>query len=251
MNYMWMFPVADYFAPARHPIGTAAFKRRLDRLRRVYHPSVTPVLQNLLDSHDVGRFASMMENPDVKKLKWDDYFHVSRMHTNPDFIPTKPGPAAVSGLRLATIFQMTYPGAPMIYYGNEVGMWGANDPDNRQPMLWDDIAYEPETHTVAGVVAPQERKPDHALLAFFRQAIALRHRYRALRRGSFAWMQTRRARVLAFERRDGDECVRIWLNTGERPARVMLTQGGHDVWRDQPIAAGVCEIPARGWLVLI
>ena len=34
---------------------------------------------------------------------------------------------------------MTYVGAPMIYYGDEVGMWGADDPSCRKPMLWDDL----------------------------------------------------------------------------------------------------------------
>ncbi len=37
------------------------------------------------------------------------------------------------------IFQMTYLGAPVIYYGDEAGMWGANDPDSRKPMVWDDL----------------------------------------------------------------------------------------------------------------
>ena len=37
---------------------------------------------------------------------------------------------------------MTYIGAPMIYYGDEVGMWGANDPCNRKPMFWKELNYE-------------------------------------------------------------------------------------------------------------
>jgi glycosidase len=37
------------------------------------------------------------------------------------------------------LFKFTYIGAPYIYYGEEVGMWGANDPDCRKPMIWDDM----------------------------------------------------------------------------------------------------------------
>lgn len=33
----------------------------------------------------------------------------------------------------------------MIYYGAEAGMWGADDPDNRKPMLWADLKYDNET----------------------------------------------------------------------------------------------------------
>ena len=39
---------------------------------------------------------------------------------------------------------MTLPGAPMVYYGDEAGMWGGDDPDCRKPMVWQDLNYEPE-----------------------------------------------------------------------------------------------------------
>ena len=40
---------------------------------------------------------------------------------------------------------MLYLGSPMIYYGDEAGMWGANDPDCRKPMVWPDKKYDAET----------------------------------------------------------------------------------------------------------
>ncbi len=39
---------------------------------------------------------------------------------------------------------MTYVGAPMIYYGDEAGMWGGHDPDDRMPMVWEDLKYDPQ-----------------------------------------------------------------------------------------------------------
>ena len=61
---------------------------------------------------------------------------------------------------------MTYVGAPMIYYGDEVGMWGPDDPSNRKPMLWPDLG-------------PYERKdrvdPEH--LAHYRAVGQLRRRH--------------------------------------------------------------------------
>ena len=47
-------------------------------------------------------------------------------------------------LKLISIFQMTYIGAPMLFYGDEVGMWGATDPYCRKPMLWDEFIYDVE-----------------------------------------------------------------------------------------------------------
>jgi cyclomaltodextrinase / maltogenic alpha-amylase / neopullulanase len=48
--------------------------------------------------------------------------------------------------KLMAIFKLTYVGAPYIYYGEEAGMWGGNDPDCRKPMVWDDMEYESEKY---------------------------------------------------------------------------------------------------------
>ncbi|MDE2834068.1 MAG: hypothetical protein OXM02_06055 [Bacteroidota bacterium] len=45
---------------------------------------------------------------------------------------------------------MTWTGAPMVYYGSESGMWGADDPGDRMPMVWGDLIYEPQTHDPLG-----------------------------------------------------------------------------------------------------
>jgi glycosidase len=50
-------------------------------------------------------------------------------------------------LRLATLFQMTMPGAPSLYYGDEIGMTGGGGPDNRRTFPWDDRArWDMDTH---------------------------------------------------------------------------------------------------------
>ena len=64
--------------------------------------------------------------------------------------------------------QMTYPGAPTIYYGDEVGVTGGDDPDNRRTYPWADLGG----------------KPDLELLVRFKQLTALRHQHAVLRRGS-------------------------------------------------------------------
>ena len=46
--------------------------------------------------------------------------------------------------KLIAAFQILYRGAPMIYYGDEVGMWGADDPHCRKPMIWDNLNYDNE-----------------------------------------------------------------------------------------------------------
>lgn len=69
--------------------------------------------------------------------------------------------------RLATALQFALPGAPVVYYGEEVGMRGGDDPANRAPMPWDRARW------------------DLAALAFHKELIALRRLSKALRRGRF------------------------------------------------------------------
>jgi cyclomaltodextrinase / maltogenic alpha-amylase / neopullulanase len=128
------------------------FAQGVQELMALYHPQVTAVQLNLLDSHDTARF-----------------------------ITTARGDA--SALRLATLFQMTYPGAPSIYYGDEVGKPGAKDPDSRRAMMWDDPTWW-----------------DGEMYPFFKRATALRHAHPALRHGSLTSLYAAGA-VYVFQRR--------------------------------------------------
>ena len=81
-----------------------------------YHSAVLPVMWNLIDSHDTSRFL-YRAGEDKRKL------------------------------RLAAALQMLLPGTPFLYYGDEVGMTGGMDPDNRRGMLWDPDRQDRELYT--------------------------------------------------------------------------------------------------------
>lgn len=249
MNYAWLYPSYAFFSGAA---GARQTRSDLDRLRRAYDPDVTLVLQNLLDSHDVGRIASMLANPGLPIREFQQYFETSRVHDRPQFDTRRPTKKVLDRLRQLAVFQMTYPGAPMLYYGTEVGMWGANDPCDRQPMLWDDVVYEPETHTFSGRCKARARKPDLKLFAFFRELIALRNAHPALRRGTLSWVRQADDRVLAFRRTYRGERILVVINAGtdrawlpkRSPARYLSTGGVVG----KPGRAGV---EPGGWAVLV
>lgn len=94
-----------------------------------------------MDSHDTERLASNITNPDFFYDKGVSPF-------NPQCQIRKPNVEERKIQRLIALFQFTYPGPPMIYYGTESGMWGGDDPDCRKPMVWSDMVYEPESVTV-------------------------------------------------------------------------------------------------------
>ncbi|MDX1531966.1 MAG: alpha-glucosidase C-terminal domain-containing protein, partial [Rhodothermales bacterium] len=166
--------------------------------------------------------------------------------------------------RLIALMQMTYVGAPMIYYGTEAGMWGADDPDDRKPMVWADLDYDPECEDPLG----RERTCDpvafdEELFAFYRDAIALRNAHAALRRGDFEVLLADDDRNLfAFARTLEDEALVVVMNRSDEAHSVRVpkpaagpyalafatTDGPNRVQEDAE--ALLLEVPARTGLVL-
>jgi glycosidase len=119
--------------------------------------------------------------------------------------------------RMIVLLQMTSLGAPMVYYGDEAGMWGGDDPCDRWPMFWADLKYEPQTHDPLNRPREaDEASVDRELLQFYREAIALRKQHDALRRGSWAVADSNDdSKFFAFRRDlDGKRLV-IAFNRGE------------------------------------
>ena len=115
------------------------------------------------------------------------------------------------------LFQMTYPGAPMVYYGDEVGMQGGKDPGCRGTMVWD------------------TKKQRAELLEWYKAMIALRRAHTVWRQGSYETLRTDdEQKVFIFARKDGASRGVVVLNAGPLPARVALplsAVGGSGMWR--------------------
>ena len=203
------------------PIDGPEFGRQLTMVMATYSPEVTSLQLNLLDSHDTPRFISLA------------------------------GGDATS-LRLAALIQMTLPGAPCIYYGDELGVEGREDPDCRRAYPWDPA------------------RQDRAMRDFYAGLIALRHAEPVVRHGRFELLGAEGSAVayglLGADR--FDRSIIVAVNAGDRPARLELEipdLSGQPVdrvaWRGdewkatlapQTIEAGalVVEIAAREGLVL-
>ena len=145
------------------------------------------VAMNQLSNHDHSRFLTRTNS------------QVGRLHT-------RGGDAAESGISKdimmeAIVFQMTWPGAPTIYYGDEAGLAGWTDPDNRRPFPWG--------------------KEDEVLTALHKKAIALRKAHPALRTGSteFLWNEYG---ILSFGRWDESEKIAVIINNNHWPKEIKL-----------------------------
>jgi len=194
-------------------LDAQGFADAIQRLLALYSRPVTEAQYNLLGSHDTPRFKTLARGDS-------------------------------SAYRLATLFQMTYPGTPSIYYGDEIGMEGRQDPGCRGAFPWD------------------ERQWDHELRDYVRRCISLRKEHPALRRGDLFWLFADSG-VVAYGRRLGTETLIVALNRNLQPVTLSLPTSGYlddgtqlqSIWDGEQlrVAQGRIEgvrIPARSGAVL-
>lgn len=226
MNYEFAKPAIAWVANRQMKLKASELDEALASLRLAYPEAATAVMQNLLDSHDTDRIASMIKNPDRP------YNERNREQEGHRYDSSRPEPEHYRRQRLLVLLQATYVGAPMIYYGDEVGMWGAGDPGNRKPMLWKDLEPYDE---------PEENFVDEEMLEFYRGAMALRRNHPALRRGSFRTVLVDDDRdVWVFMREDDREQVLVGLNASDRAGTVELPE---DVGHGWSAVFGEAETP--------
>lgn len=226
MNYNVAFACADYFINQEKRIATSEFDRLLKDLREAFDPCVAYVQQNLIDSHDSNRVASHIVNPDGERYRdWHAYYSASKAVENPKYDTRKPTPEEYQIQKLIALFMMTYVGAPMMYYGDEVGMWSANDPCCRKPMVWDDLTYAPEAYLPNGTKreTPDAVEVNADMLHTYKTLIRIRHQYPALRVGDFQTLLADDARqVYAYRRHFEGQTLIIALNNTRQPQQIAL-----------------------------
>lgn len=213
MNYNFAYAVSDFFFNKKE-MTTAEFIAVLKQIDIAYPEENLYVLQNLMTSHDTERLSSMIANPGRVYNRESD-------EKNPTYYAGKPKPETYEMQKLVAAFQFTYRGAPMVYYGDEVGMWGANDPHERKPMLWDELLYQDERITAAsGFTAGHGKykvKADRNLLSLYRRLGAMRNYSEALRIGTVEWILSEdNNRVVGFLRKHKNETVLVYFNLSNK-----------------------------------
>ena len=183
MNYIFRNAVQAYAAGGH----AAELYRQIELMREAYPPQAFYALMNLLSSHDQARALHV--------FGWHDDTR------DPAVIEL-----ARQRLKLAVLFQMIFPGAPTVYYGDEVGVTGGDDPYNRATYPWADLGGRPDT----------------ALLAEFKRLIAMRHRHAVLRRGSIEAPLFADEHVVVLARRLGDTWALTATNNARTPRTVTV-----------------------------
>lgn len=186
MNYPFASAIVEWVSGA--PRSTS--QSLIERLRRVFsHAPHTELAQmNLLGSHDTTRLLTMVSRPSAS---YDDGATMSDLGR--DAARVRPSEEASRRALLAMALQATMPGSPMVFAGDEFGVFGPDDPDNRKPIQWPD---QPPP-------ANPDDAPDLHMLAMYRDWLALRHAPAlglAIRYGTVRFLPTDNPNIMAYTR---------------------------------------------------
>ena len=170
MNYPIKFACVDFFA--KRLINAKEFLSILATNRMLYMDSINKQLLNLIGSHDTSRF-------------------LTECHDN------------IDKMKLAIVFQFTYIGVPYIYYGDEIGLTGGADPQNRKCMIWD------------------KSRQNHELLDFYKKIIKIRKEHLSLVHGDFRELYCEN-NILSYSREYNSEKYIIIINNNDFSESINL-----------------------------
>ena len=232
MNYNFAFAVNDFFIADKDKITVDEFINRLKQIDETYPADNLFVLQNLLTSHDTERLSSLIQNPDRG-------YDRDANEGNSNYYAGKPTDATYEKQKLIAAFQILYRGAPMIYYGDEVGMWGADDPHCRKPMVWDDMLYDNEVinnHSGFNIGYDSytvEQNKD--LLNFYRDIIRIKNSNEELKKGEIEFIYSENdKRSFAFESVLADNKTICIFNLGEEELSITFDFSLAEVYSSKP-----------------
>ena len=224
MNYPFRTALLDFLRGG----DADSFREAMETLRENYPPDAFFSLLNFLGTHDTPRILTVLGADHVPESRADRAAY-------------RLSPAERSRgeelVRLASLVLFTFPGAPMLYYGDEVGMEGFEDPFNRGTYPWGD--------------------PPSDLLPWFVHLGRLRKSYAPLRRGDLQWLYTAGPLLVYARSLDGVRMVTA-VNAGDSPLPLSLPWDGgplRDLLSGQrvPVSAGyaLLSLPSRSGLLLI
>ena len=220
MNYHgFAIPLDGFLFDRREP--ASRFGRHVVDAYAAYGEHA-PALLTLTSSHDTARLASMV----VNGARGANYDREGSPRYHDDYLVRAPSAAEREVQRQAVTLMMAMPGMPTVYYGDEAGMWGADDPDDRKPMVWPDLAYADEAlDPRARARTPDPVAFDHELFDFYRRAIALRRGDAVLQRGSLRLLAAvDDAETVVFERALGGERRVVAVNRSDASQFVALPE---------------------------
>lgn len=216
MNYPLRSALLDYLLGG----DAGVFRETMERLRQNYPPWAFASAMNALGTHDTTRILTLLGTGSDGKNRSRDWRASYRMTAE----ERERGEAR---LRLGALLLYAFPGSPTVYYGDEAGMEGFEDPFNRRTFPWGE--------------------ENEGLVFWFSALGRARRELASLRRGDFFWLECTGG-LLSFARTLEGETVVAASNTGTTAAELTLPWGET---RQLPSGAGQLFLRQNGETVTI
>jgi cyclomaltodextrinase / maltogenic alpha-amylase / neopullulanase len=244
MFYQVYRPARYFFAKTDFEIDAPAFRDSL-----LFQWNRLPVenryaMMNVSSSHDTPRLLTDFFNPN--KYKFNTY------PDNLDYKTNKPDAETYKRLRLYLIHLFTSVGAPHIWNGEEMGMWGADDPHPRKPLMWKELSFQPEQQDNYRNQAGKfdEVKFNDAWFRLYKQLIGLRKENTVLIQGELEFKRAE-GKLLIYSRKQNTNEITIAINAGNVPVQIELKPGTYvDLLTQKQVQGRLVSLPSLEAVVL-
>lgn len=206
MFYQAYRPARYFFAKTDFDLDAKAFKDSLEREWNRLSKANRYAMMNVSSSHDAPRLLTDFANPNKYKFQ-------ANTHDNPDYNIGKPDEESYQRLHLYLVHLFTTIGAPQIWNGEEMGMWGGDDPHCRKPLWWKEFSFEKEVqiHPKTGKTSSYEVGFDEKQYDRYKKLIQIRKENPVLIDGDIEFLPTK-GKMLAYKRYDKKDEIIVIFN---------------------------------------
>ena len=233
MHYHQYKPARSFFAKTTEYGGAEKLKQEFEEIFKNFPNEESKRAQmSMSTSHDTPRLLSCFYNKGVYKYKQKPNDDVSTLTGKPD-------EETYQRVKNFLAFQFTMLGSPQIYAGDEMGMWGTDDPDNRKPLWWNDMKFEPETNNPFVPNSKKEKVKigfNKNLNDYYKKLIEIRNSNEVLSKGDFKFIFAEKD-VVIFERNYNNKKITVLINNQNKPfpLKSNLNFSGIDVLSKQKV----------------
>lgn len=215
MNYPFMNAIIAYVRDGDEKF----FKDTVQSILENYPKETVYCLMNSLGTHDTVRIINALS--DVRAHGW------SKTHKLGYKLPDSEYEKAKKKLYLASVLQFTLPGIPSIFYGDEAGLQGFDDPINRRPYPWG--------------------SEDKEILAHYKKLGRIRRENRAVFSGGFNMRDENG--LVAYERASGDDEILIAVNAGADDTTLFINKEYTSLYNNKEYK-DVVDVPGGSFVIL-
>ena len=219
MFYQVYKPARSFFNNSQDEINARQLRDSLERQWNNIPGKNEYAMMNVAATHDAPRLLTDFYNKNRYKFK-------ANPEENPAYKTGKPDKEAYQRTRLYLIHVFTTLGSPQIWNGDEMGMWGADDPNCRKPLMWPELKMEKETRNnfQPGVKAYDKIRFDKNQFEFYKKLIQIRKENPVLSLGEFSFT-VNEGKKLGYTRSDGKDEILVLFNLEDQQSDFRLPEG--------------------------